>query len=71
MVRDMVLLTHACVHVHTCPPIVCFTTMHVQQVDVNGPNTHAVFKFLKRELPLSEGGGGGQGEGRDLTWNFK
>lgn len=40
------------------------------QIDVNGPNTHPVYTFLKRELPVSEGGGGGKGPGRDLTWNF-
>lgn len=40
------------------------------QLEVNGPNTHPVYKFLKSALPVSEGGGGGSAPGRDLTWNF-
>lgn len=41
------------------------------QVDVNGVNTHPAYQFLKRELPESEGGGGGKAAGRDLGWNFQ
>lgn len=41
------------------------------KVDVNGAHTHPVYQFLKRELPVSEGGGGGSGAGKDLIWNFQ
>ena len=41
------------------------------KVDVNGPNAHPVFQFLRRELPLEQGGGGGTGPGHDFTWNFQ
>lgn len=40
-------------------------------MDVNGPNTHPVYQFLKRELPESMSGGGGVGEGKPLVWNFQ
>lgn len=32
--------------------------------------THPVFTFLRQQLPVSEGGGGGTGPGQPLTWNF-
>ncbi|MEW5302692.1 MAG: hypothetical protein WDW36_005446 [Sanguina aurantia] len=53
----------------------CSSRYHVtfpmfSKVNVNGPDTHPVFEFLKRELPASEGGGGGSGPGTDLVWNF-
>ncbi|PNH02689.1 Phospholipid hydroperoxide glutathione peroxidase 1, chloroplastic [Tetrabaena socialis] len=53
----------------------CSTRYHVgfpmfSKVDVNGPHTHPVYAFLKRELPEAEGGGGGKAPGRDLVWNF-
>nr|QBY35584.1 glutathione peroxidase 2 [Dunaliella salina] len=34
------------------------------KVDVNGPNTHPVFQFLKAKLPKQKGGGS------DIGWNF-
>jgi glutathione peroxidase len=34
------------------------------QIEVNGPNTHPVFKFLKDHTPLGHGGGA------DVDWNF-
>ena len=34
------------------------------KVEVNGPNTHPVFKFLKDHTPLGHGGGA------DIDWNF-
>lgn len=34
------------------------------QVEVNGPDTHPVFKFLKDHTPLGHGGGA------DIEWNF-
>lgn len=34
------------------------------QIDVNGPNTHPVFKFLKDHTPIGHGGGA------DVEWNF-
>ncbi len=37
---------------------------------MNGPETHPIYRFLKQQLPESEGGGGGTGEGKDLGWNF-
>lgn len=40
------------------------------KVVVNGAGTHPVYEFLKREAPVTEGGGGGAGPGRDLGWNF-
>jgi glutathione peroxidase-family protein len=40
-------------------------------VDVNGPHAHPVYQYLKRELPVAEGGGGGHGTGKDLVWNFQ
>ncbi len=40
-------------------------------MDVNGPNTHPVFQYLKRELPEEFGGGGSKGPGKDLIWNFQ
>eukprot|EP00198_Chlamydomonas_reinhardtii_P001026 XP_001690361.1 glutathione peroxidase [Chlamydomonas reinhardtii] len=54
----------------------CSTKYHVDfpmfsKVDVNGAHTHPVYQFLKRELPVSEGGGGGSGAGKDLIWNFQ
>jgi len=53
----------------------CTTKYHVtfpmfSKIDVNGANMHPVYKFLRQELPVSEGGGGGQGYGRDIGWNF-
>jgi glutathione peroxidase-family protein len=33
----------------------------MSKVDVNGPNTHDVFKFLKSSAPE---------RGADITWNF-
>lgn len=48
----------------------CLCRCAPPQVNVNGPDTHPVFEFLKRELPASEGGGGGSGPGTDLVWNF-
>jgi len=33
-------------------------------VEVNGPDTHPVFKFLKDHTPLGHGGGA------DIEWNF-
>ncbi|GLC34488.1 hypothetical protein PLESTB_001255800 [Pleodorina starrii] len=41
------------------------------KVDVNGPHTHPVYQFLKRELSEYEGGGAGKGPGQDLVWNFQ
>lgn len=41
------------------------------KTDVNGPTAHPVFKFLKRELPINQGGGGGTGPGREFVWNFQ
>ena len=32
-------------------------------MDVKGPDTHPVYRFLRRELPEALGGGGGTGEG--------
>ncbi len=54
----------------------CSVAYHVtfpifSKVDVNGPNAHPVYQFLRRELPESEGGGGGKGAGRELIWNFQ
>ncbi|GIL72001.1 hypothetical protein Vretimale_573 [Volvox reticuliferus] len=54
----------------------CSAHFHVNfpmfsKVDVNGPNTHPVYQYLKRELPEWEGGGGGKGPGSDLVWNFQ
>ncbi|EFJ52333.1 glutathione peroxidase, partial [Volvox carteri f. nagariensis] len=54
----------------------CSSRYHVNfpmfsKVDVNGPNTHPVYQFLKRELPEWEGGGGSKGPGADLVWNFQ
>ncbi|KAG2432873.1 hypothetical protein HXX76_008605 [Chlamydomonas incerta] len=54
----------------------CSTKYHVDfpmfsKIDVNGAHTHPVYQFLKRELPASEGGGGGTGTGKDLIWNFQ
>ncbi len=42
------------------------------QIDVNGPNMHPVYRFLREQLPEQEGGGGGKsGElGKDIGWNF-
>ena len=40
-------------------------------VQVNGADASQVFKFLKKNLPVSEGGGGGNTEGSDLAWNFQ
>ena len=40
------------------------------QVDVNGPETHPVYRFLKQHLPASQGGGGGQPSDFALRWNF-
>ena len=40
------------------------------KVDVNGPNAHPVYKYLRQHLPIDEGGGGGVGPGRELGWNF-
>eukprot|EP00955_Chlamydomonas_euryale_P032123 336484-Chlamydomonas_euryale.AAC.3 len=53
----------------------CTSRYHVtfpmfSKVEVNGGGTHPVYEFLKRELPVAEGGGGGSGPGRDLSWNF-
>ena len=31
---------------------------------------HPVYRFLRRELPVKEGGGGGSDEGQDIGWNF-
>ena len=49
----------------------CSTGFTCAQVDVNGPSTHPVFAFLKKELPESYGGGGGKAPGKDLGWNFQ
>ncbi len=54
----------------------CTSKYHVNfpmfsKVEVNGPHTHPVYAFLKKELPLNEGGGGGTGPGKDLIWNFQ
>ena len=38
------------------------------QVDVNGPNTNAVFSFLKQHLPRGEGQ---EAADFDLPWNFQ
>mmetsp|Transcript_9758 Transcript_9758/g.24296 ORF Transcript_9758/g.24296 Transcript_9758/m.24296 type:complete len:538 (-) Transcript_9758:512-2125(-) len=40
------------------------------KIEVNGPNAHPIFQFLKTNLPESEGGGGGHGPGQDIAWNF-
>ncbi|GAX78274.1 hypothetical protein CEUSTIGMA_g5716.t1 [Chlamydomonas eustigma] len=53
----------------------CSTMYHVtfpmfSKVEVNGDGMHPVYKFLRQKLPVSEGGGGGLGYGRDLVWNF-
>lgn len=40
------------------------------KVKVNGRNAHPVYKFLKKELSVDQGGGGGHGEGMDIGWNF-
>lgn len=47
----------------------CHSTYNVSfpifaKVDVNGPNAHPVYKFLKESLPVEAGGH------HDLTWNF-
>jgi glutathione peroxidase len=39
-------------------------------VEVNGAGMHPVYQFLRQQLPVSEGGGGGAGYGRDIGWNF-
>lgn len=40
----------------------------MSQVNVNGPDTHPVYKFLKSQLPdVSERGG----PDFDLKWNFQ
>ncbi len=31
---------------------------------------HPVYQFLRRELPADLGGGGGEGFGKDIGWNF-
>ncbi len=36
----------------------------IAQVDVNGPNTHPVYKFLKSHTPEDHGGHD------DVEWNF-
>lgn len=41
------------------------------QVEVNGLHAHPLYHFMKRELPVSEGGGGGVGPGHDLPTNFQ
>lgn len=43
----------------------------MSKVDVNGPQTHPVFAFLKKELPEHQGGGGGVSGGQDFVWNFQ
>lgn len=40
------------------------------KIEVNGKSVHPLYAFLKKELSLSEGGGGGEGAGKDLGWNF-
>lgn len=40
------------------------------KAQVNGPSAHPVFQFLKRELPVDQGGGGGVAAGKDIGWNF-
>jgi len=42
-----------------------------QKVEVNGPNAHPVFQYLKKYLPEAYGGGGGKGPGKELGWNFQ
>eukprot|EP00798_Chlamydomonas_sp_ICE-L_P005651 gene5651-8981_t len=41
------------------------------KLEVNGPNTHPVYQFLKKNLPSQQGGGGGEGPGEELVWNFQ
>ncbi|CAD7696033.1 unnamed protein product [Ostreobium quekettii] len=41
------------------------------KVDVNGPDAHPVYKFLKQHLPKAQGGGGGEPSDFDLRWNFQ
>eukprot|EP00879_Flechtneria_rotunda_P033290 GHRR01036855.1.p1 GENE.GHRR01036855.1~~GHRR01036855.1.p1 ORF type:complete len:220 (+),score=57.95 GHRR01036855.1:729-1388(+) len=41
------------------------------KVDVNGPHTDPVFKYLKQLLPAQQGGGGSSGAGQDFEWNFQ
>ncbi|KAG1669206.1 hypothetical protein FOA52_001457 [Chlamydomonas sp. UWO 241] len=53
----------------------CTSKYHVtfpmfSKVEVNGGGAHPVYQFLKRELPVSEGGGGSTAGGTDLGWNF-
>ncbi|KAL6755026.1 glutathione peroxidase, partial [Haematococcus lacustris] len=40
------------------------------KVDVNGPNAHPLFKYLKAHAPEADGGGGGTQPGQDIGWNF-
>lgn len=40
------------------------SNFEIAQVEVNGPDTHPVFKFLKDHTPLGHGGGA------DIEWNF-
>ena len=61
------LQTRAHTQTHTHTPI-CAPS---RQTDVNGPNAHPVYKWLKRELPAAAGGGGGSEAGHDLPWNFQ
>jgi glutathione peroxidase len=56
----------------TCEEIMHFAKQNFQvtfpmfdKVDVNGPNAHEVYKFLKGNLPAAQGGG------KDLAWNFQ
>jgi glutathione peroxidase len=41
------------------------------KVSVNGAGAHPVWRYLRRELPEAQGGGGGKADGRDLPWNFQ
>lgn len=41
------------------------------KVEVNGPNMHPVYRFLRTHLPEQYGGGAGKGVGHDLGWNFQ
>ena len=65
----MLLASEVCVLGNFCRYHIDFPIF--TKVEVNGPNQHPIFAFLKRELPVTAGGGGGASAGTDIDWNFK